>query len=145
MFPVKQWSVQVSHRNFRFVSSMVQQPEAWPSKAICWSPPLTNPQARRSRGRPPRRWDDDLIAFASVQFLARIGTKLPAIRPGGSLMSKRIWIVFPPEWFCLANDQASPDAHANGFCCPWRSLRDTQDSHIRFADRVVDLTGLIVS
>jgi hypothetical protein len=68
LFPVKNWSTQFYCRKFRFVNSMVRKPEAWPAKAICWSPPLTNPQARRSRGRPPRRWDDDLIAFASVQF-----------------------------------------------------------------------------
>ena len=68
VFPVKKWSVQFAHRKFCFVSSMVQQPEAWPSKAICWSPPLTNAQARSSRGRPPRRWDDDLVAFASLHF-----------------------------------------------------------------------------
>ncbi|CAE8618526.1 unnamed protein product [Polarella glacialis] len=74
LFPVAPWSRQLATRQYHLAIRVAACCESWPAKAVCWHPQSnldhnnTQHQPFRSRGRPRRKWDDFLTAFARNAF-----------------------------------------------------------------------------
>ena len=80
VFPVDAWPTKLSRHKFRLAGSLLQKAGDLPAKVIRWTPRSTDAGARRGRGRPAARWDDDLIRFAAAHFPGRQWFDIAAIR-----------------------------------------------------------------
>ena len=90
IFPIPTWTSQLARHKFGPAGSFMQKAADWPARAIRWDPSSTHPYAHRGRGRPQRRWDDDLALFATTHF------------PG-------------QRWFHAASDPAQWNAREDAF------------------------------
>ena len=63
-FPCIPWSMRIAKHQQRLAAHIAKHCNSWAAKAVRWQPAATIPGAFRSRGRPLRRWNDTLTAFA---------------------------------------------------------------------------------
>ena len=73
LYPVKLWSEDCLVRQFKMASKVASSPDAWPARVHAWNPTddwfknfATKPS--RKKGRPPKRWGDDLAKFTENVF-----------------------------------------------------------------------------
>ena len=67
-YPVKDWSDQHLHGQFRFACRVARKAGDWPARASRWQPRVSVLGAYRSQGRPLLRWDDRLSRFAKTKL-----------------------------------------------------------------------------
>ena len=65
---VDSWVCQQRRRKWRWAYRVANMDsDRWASQAMSWDPALTSHTARRSTGRPKRRWDDDIREYINQQ------------------------------------------------------------------------------
>ena len=68
LFPVAEWSKRIAKQQHRLALHIAQNWNSWAAKVSRWQPAATILGAFRSPGRPLRRWDDTLTAFAKEKY-----------------------------------------------------------------------------
>ena len=67
-FPLESWSQQLMRHQFKLGLHCMNNVHDWPSMIIRWHPEHTCNTAYRTRGRPCKRWDDNLSQFSHEKF-----------------------------------------------------------------------------
>ena len=121
-FSVESWTKKLASHKYRLVGALMQKTIYLPSTVIHWNPKSTDASARRGRGRPPRRWDEDLTHFAADHFPGRHWFDVAAVAAEWNAKENAFLTACHPEppWpDALSNDSGMPFS----FCSVTSALR----------------------